>query len=254
MRIFIIDGDVVYRQGLKSVLGCFWDCEVVGEAATVDEALRTLDLLRPELFLVDCLVNRLLSDTEAASAINALKQRVPEAEIVVLTPGAVVQDLIDAFGAGALGFVLKSESVEALVNALRRVARGQRYITPVLQHIFARLRRARFPTSVMGVLSPREAHVFRLVMDGMVTAEIAARFGVSRKTIETHKHRILKKLGLGSTAALVRFAALQGLITTSAGAAAVDLAPEAVAVGAGATLATPEPEAPLPEVEADCGG
>jgi DNA-binding NarL/FixJ family response regulator len=123
-----------------------------------------------------------------------------------------VQDLIDAFSAGVLGYVLKSESIDDLVNALRRVARGQRYTTPCLQHIFGRLQRAGFPTTVLGVLSPRESHVFRLVTEGMATADIAARFGVSRKTIETHKYRILKKLGLDSTAALVRFAALQGLI------------------------------------------
>ena len=209
MRIFIIDGQVVFREGLKSVLGASRDCELVGETATAEQAFPIIPMARADLLVVDPLV----SGEALKGAIRGFKELAPNTEIALLTSNAVAQDLIDGVAAGARGYILKSEAGEALVNAFRRVARGQHYVTPSLEHIFARLRQARFPPTVLDVLSPRERHVFRLVTEGLDAAGIAERFGVSRKTIETHKCRILKKFGLDNTAALVRFAALQGLMS-----------------------------------------
>jgi DNA-binding NarL/FixJ family response regulator len=208
MRIFIIDAQVVFREGLKSILAAYPDCDLVGESATVDDSLPQIAAARPDLIIVDFV----LASVDLKAAIGALRQRAPAAEIALLTSSAVAQDMNDAVAAGARGYVLKSEPIDSIVRALRRVGRGQQYVTPDLEHIFDRLRQARFPATVLDVLSPRERHVFRLVTDGLDTAEIAQQFGVSRKTIETHKCRILKKFGLSSTAALVRFAAVQGLM------------------------------------------
>ena len=208
MRIFVINSQAVVRAGLKVVLAGFVDAELVGEATSIDDALRGAPMLGPDLLVVELA----LSGADLRSAISRLKQGLPSAQIAVLTSAAVAQDLIDAVGAGALGYIVKSEPVDALMTALRRVARGQHYVTPELEHVFDRLRRARFPATVLDVLSPRERLVFRLVAEGVDAAGIAGRFGVSRKTIETHKCRILKKFGLDNTAALVRFAAVQGFI------------------------------------------
>jgi DNA-binding NarL/FixJ family response regulator len=216
MRIFIIDGQVIFREGLKAVLAAFRDCELVGEAPTLETAFPLVHAARPDLLVVDMVQ----SGPELRGAILALKERAPGAEVAVLTSRALAQSLIDAIATGARGYILKSESGEAIVNALRRVARGQHYVTPSLEPLFLRLRQARFPSTVLDVLSPRERHVFQLVTEGIDAAGIAVRFGVSRKTIETHKCRILKKFGLDNTAALVRFAALQGLLNGPAGAAA----------------------------------
>jgi DNA-binding NarL/FixJ family response regulator len=212
MRIFIIDGQTVFREGLKSILSAFPDIEVVGEATSAESAFPLVHVARPELIVVDFR----LAGEELKSAIRAMKQHVPDAEIALVTSKVLAQDLIDAASAGALGYILKSESIDAIVKALRRVAHGQHYVTPYLDHIFSRVRQARFPATVLDVLSPRERHVFRLVTEGVDAAGIAERFGVSRKTIETHKCRILKKFGLDNTAALVRFAALQGLMANAA--------------------------------------
>jgi two-component system NarL family response regulator len=211
MRIFIIDGQVVFREGLKSVLAGFRDCELVGEAATTEAALPHIPTARADLVVVD----PVQSGAELKNAIRGFKERVPDAEVALLSSNAIAQDLIDSVAAGARGYILKSEAGEAIVNAFRRVARGQHYVTPSLEQIFSRLRQARFPPTVLDVLSPRERHVFQLVTEGLDAAGIAERFGVSRKTIETHKCRILKKFGLDNTAALVRFAALQGLMSSS---------------------------------------
>jgi len=208
MRIFIIDNQIVFREGLKAVFAAFRDCELVGEASSVDSAFPFVDAAQPELLVAD----PGLSGAALKDALRRLKEAVPAGQITLLTSIPVAQDLVDAVAAGAIGYILKSEPVDAVMAALRRVVRGQHYVTPSLEHIFARLRQARFPATVLDVLSPRERHVFRLVAEGVDAAGIAQRFGVSRKTVETHKCRILKKFGLDNTAALVRFAALQGFI------------------------------------------
>jgi DNA-binding NarL/FixJ family response regulator len=223
MRIFIIDGQVIFREGLKSVLGAFRDCELVGEAPTAEAAFPLIPTARPDLLIVDLGV----SGPELRAAVVALKERAPGAEVAILTSRPLAQSLIDAVATGARGYILKSESGEAIVNALRRVARGQPYVTPSLEPLYLRLRQARFPSTVLDVLSPRERHVFQLVTEGIDAAGIAVRFGVSRKTIETHKCRILKKFGLDNTAALVRFAALQGLLGGPAPRLAGEAAPQA---------------------------
>jgi DNA-binding NarL/FixJ family response regulator len=212
MRIFVINSQAVVRAGLKAVLGGFVDAELAGEASSVDAALPVAPMLVPDLLVIELP----LSGADLRTAITRLRQGVPSAQIALLTSVAVAQDLIDVVGAGALGYILKSEPVESVMAALRRVSRGQYYVTPELEHVFDRLRRARFPATVLDVLSPRERLVFRLVAEGVDAAGIAGRFGVSRKTIETHKCRILKKFGLGNTAALVRFAAVQGFVDGAA--------------------------------------
>jgi DNA-binding NarL/FixJ family response regulator len=209
MRIFIVDGQVVFREGLKAILGSCHDCELAGEADSIEAALPLVHVARPDVLVVDIA----LSGEDLRNAIRKIKQVAPETEIALLTSHPLAQSLIDAVATGARGYILKSESGDSIVNGLRRIARAQHYVSPSLEHIFTRLRQARFPATVLDVLSPRERHVFRLVTEGLDAAGIAAKFGVSRKTIETHKCRILKKFGLDNTAALVRFAALQGLMS-----------------------------------------
>src|SRR4051812_18631542 len=116
MRIFIIDSQIVFREGLKAVLAECRDCELVGEASSVDAALPLVHVARPDLLVVDFV----LSGEELRSAIRNLKQRVPDAELALLTSHGLAQSLIDALSTGARGYIVKSETGEAIVNALRR--------------------------------------------------------------------------------------------------------------------------------------
>lgn len=208
MRVFIIDDHVVYREGLKSVLAAQPDFEVVGEAAAARAAFPDVDKQRPDLVVLDLI----LPGMDGCSAARELARRLPQARVAVLTACEAVQDLLDTQDAGVLGYVLKSETTEAVVAALRRVGKGQSYVTPSLAPICQRASRAGTARTALGLLSEREREVFRLAIDGLVTAEIARELCISRKTVETHKYRIQRKFGLRSTTDLVRFAALQGLI------------------------------------------
>src|SRR6185295_19451114 len=107
MRIFVINSQAVVRAGLKVVLAGFVDAELVGEASSVDAALPVAPLLGPDLLVVELP----LSGADLRSAISRLRQGVPSAQIAILTSAAVAQDLIDVVGAGALGYILKSEPV-----------------------------------------------------------------------------------------------------------------------------------------------
>src|SRR5678815_2847798 len=132
MRIFIVDNQIVFREGLKAVLVAARDSELVGEASSVDSAFPLVHATRPELLVVDLA----LSGDALKDAIRRLKEAAPEAQIAILTTIPVAQDLVDAIAAGAIGYVLKTESVDSVMGALRRVARGQHYVTPSLEHIF----------------------------------------------------------------------------------------------------------------------
>jgi two-component system response regulator NreC len=208
MRVIIVDDHIVFREGLKSVLGALADFEVVGEADTAGEGLSLADASRPDLVVLDLV----LPGMDGCEVARELRRRRPDVKILALTACDAAQDLLDALDAGVQGFALKSEPVEAVVAAMRRVGTGQRYVAPHLAHISERVRRSGMAKNVLALLSAREREVFRLATAGLPAAEIAVELGISRKTVETHRYRIQKKFGLRSASDLVRFAALHDLI------------------------------------------
>jgi two-component system invasion response regulator UvrY len=208
MRVIIVDDHIVFREGLKSVLGALADFEVVGEANTAAEGLSLAEAKRPDLVVLDLV----LPGQDGCQVARELLRRRQDVKILTLTACDAAQDLLDALDAGVQGFALKSEPVEAVVAAMRRVVAGQRYVTPHLAHISERVRRSGVAKTVLALLSAREREVFRLATAGLPAAEIATELSISRKTVETHRYRIQKKFGLRSASDLVRFAALHDLI------------------------------------------
>jgi two-component system invasion response regulator UvrY len=209
MRVIIVDDHVVFREGLKAVLAIAGDFEVVGEASTGREALALIETSCPDLVTLDLL----LPELDGCRVAREVRRRCPSVKLFALTACDAAQDLLDAVDAGVLGFALKSESTEAVVGAMRRVAMGQPYVTPSLAHISRRFRRSGLAKTVLGLLSARERQVFRLATAGLPAAKIANQLSISRKTVETHRYRIQKKFGLRRSSDLVRFAALHDLIS-----------------------------------------
>jgi RNA polymerase sigma factor (sigma-70 family) len=121
--------------------------------------------------------------------------------------------VLDALNAGVSGYALKSESSEALIAALRAVARGERYLAPAVEtRLAAYQSRRRTFSDVLEVLSGREREVFRLAAQCLTAREVAGQLCISRKTVDTHLYRIHRKLGLRSSAELIRLAAELGLV------------------------------------------
>jgi RNA polymerase sigma factor (sigma-70 family) len=224
MRVIIVDHHVVFREGLKSVLAAFDDLKVVGEASTAKEGFRLAGDQLPDLIVMDLV----LPGLDGCELARELRRRRPDVQLLVLTACDAAQDLLDALDAGVQGYALKSEPVEAIVNAMRMVGSGRRYVAQKLSHISERVRRSGLARTVLALLSAREREVFRLSTAGLPAAEIAKELSISRKTVETHRYRIQKKFGLHSTTELVRFAALHDLIPPAPPSPEIDSAASAV--------------------------
>jgi DNA-binding NarL/FixJ family response regulator len=208
MKIVIVDDHVMYREGLKRVLAPALDFEVVGEAGTARAAFPVVDAKRPDVVILDLL----LPGMDGCSAARELGRRLPQARLLVVTVCDGLDDMFDAFSAGVTGYMLKSEPVSALIEALRSVHRGERYLSPALASRSQEMAAGGAPHPVLGTLSVREREVFHLAIEGLANTEIARELCISRKTVETHKYRLQKKLGLHNANELLRFAALHGLI------------------------------------------
>jgi DNA-binding NarL/FixJ family response regulator len=218
MKIVIVDGQEVFRAGLKQVLSATPRFEVVGEAAAARPAFALIDTYKPDLVVLDLI----LPGMDGCAAAREIARRLPSAHLLALTTSDSPQVVLDAFDAGFHGYALKTQPVRALIDAFRQVERGDRYVAPDLASVVALGRRGQQNT-LMGLLSEREREVFRLATAGLSNVQIAAELCISRKTVETHRYRVLKKLAVRNIAGLVRLAAEHGLIprsTATAGLAA----------------------------------
>jgi DNA-binding NarL/FixJ family response regulator len=208
MRLFILDDHPIFRVGLRSLLAATGeDWEVTGEAASAREAFPLIEATRPDVVMLDLV----LPGMDGCSAARELRRRVPEARLLVLTLSESPHDVLEAFDAGVSGYALKSDSREALFEALRKVAHGERYIDPRVAQGWLAGEGGPWD-QIFSRLSNREREVFRLAADGLANDQIAVELCISRKTVETHRYRIQKKFGLRSPDDLVRFAAQHGMI------------------------------------------
>jgi two-component system, NarL family, response regulator NreC len=206
VRVLLADHHVLVRHGIKALLER-QGCQVVGETADGPAAVEMARKVRPDVVLLDALLPQ-LNGLEAARAIA----RVTPATRVILLASPGQEDLVlDAFQDGARGFVLKTQSVEDLLQAIRDVARGGIYVGPgpskaILEACRAVRVFARDP------LSPREGQVLRLVAEGKSTKQLAALLKISVKTADYHRTRLMKKLNLHDSVGLARYAIRHGII------------------------------------------
>jgi two-component system, NarL family, response regulator NreC len=208
MRLLIVDDHEIYREGLKQVLLRCEELEVVAEAPHARAAFPLVDKHHPDLVLMDMV----LPGMDGSMATREIRQRAPVTQVLIVSMWDARADVLDALAAGASGYALKSEPASALVTAVLSVQRGEHYLAPSLAHLGAETARTADPQDVLRPLSVREREVFRLSSDGRSTAEIASELCISRKTVETHRYRILKKLNLRNLPDLIRFAAAHGLL------------------------------------------
>lgn len=209
IRVVIADDHAILRDGLRALVQAEPAIEVVGEAATADEAWRQACALTPDVLVLDLSMPG-ASGAEAAERILA---DCPEVRIIALTMHEERGYVARCLRAGAAGYVLKRTASAELVRAIRTVAAGGTYIDPSLagallgaQAMRAQRTATGSRTPELGALSAREAEVLRLVARGHSNKEIASALQISVKTVETHKTNGMVKLGLKNRAALVRFA------------------------------------------------
>ena len=202
IRVLLADDHKLVREGLKQILAAAVDLRVAGEAASGDEALALARAHDYDLALLDMSMPGL----SGIDLIRRLRHEKPSLRILVLSMHGEQQYAARALKAGAAGYLTKDSASEQLVGAIRKVAAGGLYITAAAAESLVSESAAGGEAAPHAALSDREFEVFRLLAGGRSPTEIAERLHLSVKTVSTHKARILQKLNLESTAALVRYA------------------------------------------------
>ena len=205
-RVLLADDHVIVRQGFRALLERE-GLEVVAEAANGHEAVRLAGELLPDVAVLDFAMP-LLNGLDAAKEI---RRRSPRTRTLLLTVHTEDHYVLEALQAGVHGYVVKTQAAADLVQAIREIRGNAIYLSPTISRAVVE---AYFDkvTPPGDVLSSRERQVLQLVAEGKTTKEIAGVLGVSIKTADSHRARIMRKLDIHDTAGLVRFAIRRGLI------------------------------------------
>lgn len=205
-RIMLADDHPMFRQGLKGLLERE-GFDVVAEASNGHEAARLARQLNPHIAVLDIGMPRL----NGVDAARDISKRSPETHVVLLTMYEDDAYVLEALRAGIRGYVLKAQAATDLFGAIREVLRGAIYLSPGISGavVNAYMAKSELPPDP---LTDRERQVLQLVAEGNTTKQIAGILGVSVKTAESHRTRMMQKLGIHETASLVRYAIRRGFI------------------------------------------
>lgn len=206
VRVVLADDHVLVRQGLKSLLERE-GIQVVAEASDGHETVRQAQAHNPDVAVVD-IGMPMLNGLEAA---RELVRSCPKTKPILLTQHDEDQYVSEALQAGVKGYILKSQVANDLLLAIQQVLRGQVYLSPgisraVMAAYHSKSDRPEDP------LTGRERQVLQLIAEGKSTKDVASLLGVSVKTAESHRSRLMQKLDIHETASLVRYAVKRGLV------------------------------------------
>jgi DNA-binding NarL/FixJ family response regulator len=201
LRVLVVEDHRLVREAIAQTLAD-GDLEVVGQAATAEEAMAQIGELQPDVVLVDLD----LPGADGLHLIGELAPRLPATRFVVLTVSSDRGDLVAALRAGAAGYLTKDLDPEGLRRAIRGIAQGElamprRLAAEAIRHLVARSRGPSHDDDLDGLLTPREQEVLRLLADGLTDREIARALTVSVRTVESHVSNLLHKLGVRNRAA-----------------------------------------------------
>jgi DNA-binding NarL/FixJ family response regulator len=209
--LLIVDDHAVLRSGLHALLDIHGEFEVLGEASSGEEALERVRDLSPQIVLLDLA----MPGMDGLTTMRRMLRNHPEVKILVVTQHADRAYLLPALQAGASGYLLKSSSIEDIVSALHSVYRGKVFLDPsVASVVLDDYRQRSNPGSDFKneELSEREQEVLRLCAWGFTSREIADKLIINTKTVDSHKSRMMAKLGLKTRAELVAYAFKRGIL------------------------------------------
>jgi len=210
IRVLVVDDHAVVRTGLRRVLDAEADIETVGEAPNAERAVFEALESKPDVVLMDVV----MPGKTGIEGLPALLQAVPETKVLMLSMQDDPQYVREAFEAGASGYVLKEAADTDVVEAVRAVAAGERYVHPALGARLVAADSEERRRAESDPLSDREREVLRLLALGHTNQEIAELLFISVRTAETHRAHIMQKLGLSTRAELVHYALEHGLLET----------------------------------------
>jgi DNA-binding NarL/FixJ family response regulator len=211
IRVLIADDHRIIREGLCSLLAEEEDIQVVGQAGDGVSCLTEAEKSNPNVIIMD--IN--MPQMNGLLAIRRLVKECPRARILGLSMQTDRSLVLEALHAGAAGFLSKDCAYDELARAIRAVHGGHSYLSPALTGVLVNdcvRRRSSAETHEMAPdLSPREKEVLQMIADGLTSKEAADKLQISTKTIESHRHNIMNKVGLHSVAELTKYAVQEGL-------------------------------------------
>ena len=212
IRIVLADDHALVRAGIRALCESFAGIEVVAEAGDGNQALEMVKAHQPDVVLID-IAMKVLNGLEATAQI---KREFPQVYVIIVSMhGAEDYYVLQAFKAGAAGYLLKDAAVTELKAAITAVMRGEIYLSPQISRLVVQsyMQHDGADKGAFGVLTPRQREILQLIAEGHSTKDIGFRLGLSVKTVEAHRAQIMERLGIHDIAGLVRFAIRSGLVS-----------------------------------------
>lgn len=199
--VLIVDDHALLRTGVANIINHEPDLEVVAEASNGLEAVDAFERHRPDVTLLDLRMPVM----EGVEAVRRIRERDPQAKVIVLTTYDTDEDIARALKAGAKAYILKDIAADALISCIHDVLKGKTYLAPA-----AAAKLAERVTKVQ--LTPRELATLRSMAQGRSNKEVASELGISERTVKTHLGHLFQKLGVTSRTEAVRVATHRGLV------------------------------------------
>ena len=209
--ILLADDHQVVIDGLRSLLANEQDMSVIGQASDGTQVLPTVLALHPDVLVLDLM----MPGMNGLEVSRQMREKAPDTKVIILSMHSNDAYVLEALRNGVAGYVLKQADARTLLDAVRAVRTGVRYLSPPLS--MEKVERWEVETrtntlDLFDTLSSREREVFQLAAEGLTSAVIGARLEIGRRTVETHRANILRKLGIKTHGELVRLAIKRGLI------------------------------------------
>jgi DNA-binding NarL/FixJ family response regulator len=209
ISVLVADDHAIVREGLVTLLASQPDIEVLGSASNGRDALKQVAHLAPRVVILDISMPE-LDGIETARQMLAAQ---PNTLVVILSMHSSSQHVFHALEAGARGYLLKESAASEIIDAVRMVHSGRRYLSPKVAEIVAEGLSDRSHASPLESLSKREREILKLVADGHSSAEIGQMLFLSPKTVDSYRSRLMQKLHLQDLVGLIKFAIQHGLTT-----------------------------------------
>jgi DNA-binding NarL/FixJ family response regulator len=210
--IVLADDHVLIRHGIKNIIKLNEELEVVGEVSNGEELLACLKNLTPNLVILDISMPKITG----IEAVTLVKKKYPQVKVLILTMHKNKQYFYHSMSSGADGYLMKDDSDDELLLAIKKIQSGKNYISPMLTDDFtadivtAHRNQQSLP---FGGLTKREHEVLQLVVEGYTSKDVARKLSLSPRTVDHHRAKLLKKFSLKNSADLVSFAVRNGFVT-----------------------------------------
>jgi len=212
IRVLVADDHAVVREGIRHVLDGSHGFDIAGEAATGDEAVQLAADCEPDVVLLDVS----MPNGTGLDVIGDVRRVAPQARVLILSVHDEAEYVLEAVRAGAHGYLRKDSSPGELRDAVRAVDRGDSFFSPAMAARLSDALRVESDrttrASRLALLTGRERNVLEGIANGETNKEIASRYGISPRTIETHRESLMRKLQIHNVAGLTRLAVEEGLV------------------------------------------